>query len=170
MSIKERFFTFLKQKALAPQVDRIARWEKVVIDIPEATRPGENSPVRFNIPREGLKIQGDHLSAAHGVEDALIEHGTMLPQQILLPDPCLKGIGHQPIPASGRRLAELGGEVRSPALMARTQEDIVNDHGRVPAIGPVLPPLRGIGGHVEIGLVVDQLPRSSVIGRRRAPS
>ena len=35
-------------------------WEKMVIDHPGSVRGGENSPVRFNIPREGLKMEGDH--------------------------------------------------------------------------------------------------------------
>jgi epoxyqueuosine reductase QueG len=32
----------------------------MVVDIPEAIRGSENSPVRFNIPREGIKLEGDH--------------------------------------------------------------------------------------------------------------
>ena len=36
------------------------RWEKMVVDISDATRGGENSPVRFNIPREGINLEGDH--------------------------------------------------------------------------------------------------------------
>jgi epoxyqueuosine reductase len=36
------------------------RWEKIVVDIPKSTRGGESSPTRFNIPREGIKLAGDH--------------------------------------------------------------------------------------------------------------
>lgn len=36
------------------------RWEKRVVDIPESTRGRKNSPIRFNIPREGIKLEGDH--------------------------------------------------------------------------------------------------------------
>jgi len=41
-------------------MDRQDSWEKMVVDMPEATRGGESSPVRFNIPREGIKLEGDH--------------------------------------------------------------------------------------------------------------
>jgi ferredoxin len=45
---------------MKPQLKRTDNWEKNVIDRPGALRGGENSPVRFNIPREGLKLKGDH--------------------------------------------------------------------------------------------------------------
>ena len=41
-------------------MNRQDSWEKMVVDIPEATRGGQYSPVRFNIPREGIKLEGDH--------------------------------------------------------------------------------------------------------------
>jgi ferredoxin len=35
-------------------------WEAQVFNYPGALWGGENSPVRFNIPREGIKMEGDH--------------------------------------------------------------------------------------------------------------
>lgn len=35
-------------------------WEASVINRPGALLGGENSPVRFNIPREGIKLEGNH--------------------------------------------------------------------------------------------------------------
>jgi epoxyqueuosine reductase len=35
-------------------------WEANVINRPGVLRGGDNSPVRFNIPKEGLKMKGDH--------------------------------------------------------------------------------------------------------------
>ncbi len=60
MTIKTRLFHIFKQRILKPQMNRQDSWEKIVVDIPEAIRGGENSPVRFNIPREGIKLEGDH--------------------------------------------------------------------------------------------------------------
>jgi len=60
MTVKTRLTNFFKHRVLIPQLKRQDRWEKIVVDIPEATRGGENSPVRFNIPREGIKLEGDH--------------------------------------------------------------------------------------------------------------
>jgi epoxyqueuosine reductase len=60
MTIKARLFHIFKQGILKPQMNRQDSWEMMVVDIPEATRGGENSPVRFNIPREGIKLEGDH--------------------------------------------------------------------------------------------------------------
>ncbi|MBC8504430.1 MAG: [Fe-S]-binding protein [Anaerolineales bacterium] len=60
MKIKTRLIRFFKHRILEPQMGRLNRWEKIVVDIPEATRGGKNSPVRFNIPREGIKLEGDH--------------------------------------------------------------------------------------------------------------
>lgn len=60
MSFKARLFHTFKQRILKPQLNRQEAWEKMVVDIPEATRGGENSPVRFNIPCEGIKLEGDH--------------------------------------------------------------------------------------------------------------
>jgi hypothetical protein len=60
MTFKTRLTNTFKQRILSPQMNRQDAWEKMVVDIPEATRGGENSPVRFNIPREGIKLEGDH--------------------------------------------------------------------------------------------------------------
>ena len=60
MTFKTRLMNFFKQKVLKPQLNRMDRWEKMVVDISDATRGGENSPVRFNIPREGINLEGDH--------------------------------------------------------------------------------------------------------------
>ena len=60
MNTKTRLTNFFKHRILSPQMDRMDRWEQTVVNIPEATRGGENSPVRFNIPREGIRLEGDH--------------------------------------------------------------------------------------------------------------
>ena len=60
MTFKTRLTNKFKQSILAPQINRQDSWEKMVVDIPESTRSGKNSPVRFNIPREGIKLEGDH--------------------------------------------------------------------------------------------------------------
>ncbi len=60
MKFKTRLITTFKQHILKPQMNRQDSWEKRIVDIPEAIRGGENSPVRFNIPREGIKLEGDH--------------------------------------------------------------------------------------------------------------
>jgi NAD-dependent dihydropyrimidine dehydrogenase PreA subunit len=59
MTFKAHLFHTFKQRVLKPQLSRQDRWEKMVVDIPEATRGGENSPVRFNIPRAGIALEGD---------------------------------------------------------------------------------------------------------------
>ena len=41
-------------------MDRQDSWEKMVVDIPESIRGDKNAPVRFNIPREGINLEGDH--------------------------------------------------------------------------------------------------------------
>ena len=61
MTFKTRLIHFFKHRVLEPQLKRQERWEQMVVDIPAATRGGENSPVRFNIPREGIKLEGDHM-------------------------------------------------------------------------------------------------------------
>ena len=60
MNYKTRLTNFFKHRILTPQLERQDSWEKMVVDIPEAIRGGENSPVRFNIPREGINLEGDH--------------------------------------------------------------------------------------------------------------
>jgi ferredoxin len=60
MDLKRRLKHAFKNHILKPQLKRMDAWEKRVVDIPEATRGGDNSPVRFNIPKEGIKMEGDH--------------------------------------------------------------------------------------------------------------
>ena len=60
MAIKNILKQTFKNKLLKPQLKRMDAWEQTVIDRPKAVRGGENSPVRFNIPREGLELEGDH--------------------------------------------------------------------------------------------------------------
>jgi len=58
--MKARLYTIFRQRVLTPQLKRMDAWEASVINRPGALRGGENSPVRFNIPREGIKLEGDH--------------------------------------------------------------------------------------------------------------
>jgi ferredoxin len=60
VNLKKRLKHTFKNRVLKPQLKRMDAWEQRVVDIPEATRGGENSPVRFNIPKEGIKMEGDH--------------------------------------------------------------------------------------------------------------
>ncbi len=60
MTFKSQLIHFFKHRVLKPQLNRQERWEQIVFDLPEATRGGENSPVRFNIPRSGIELEGDH--------------------------------------------------------------------------------------------------------------
>ena len=61
MNLKTRLTNFFKHRILSPQMDRLDRWEKRVVDMTAATRGGENSPVRFNIPRASIALEGDHV-------------------------------------------------------------------------------------------------------------
>lgn len=58
--MKARLYTIFKNRVLKPQLKRMDAWEASVINRPGALRGGENSPVRFHIPREGIKLEGDH--------------------------------------------------------------------------------------------------------------
>jgi len=60
MKLKTRLTNTFKHKILKPQLDRQDSWEKMVVEIPEATRGGASSPSRFNIPRSGIELEGDH--------------------------------------------------------------------------------------------------------------
>ena len=51
---------FFKDHVLRPLLGMLDDWEASVFQRPGALRGGENSPVRFNIPREGLERKGDH--------------------------------------------------------------------------------------------------------------
>ena len=60
MNVKLHLLRTFKNRVLKPQLKRMDAWEKRVVDIPEATRGGGKSPVRFHIPREAIKLEGDH--------------------------------------------------------------------------------------------------------------
>jgi epoxyqueuosine reductase len=60
MSFKTSLTSIFKQRVLKPQINRQERWEQRVVDIPNATRGGDISPMRFNIPRAGIELEGDH--------------------------------------------------------------------------------------------------------------
>ncbi len=60
MKLKSRLIHTFKHRVLKPQMNHMDRWEKTVVDMPEATRGDENSPSRFNIPRAGIALEGDH--------------------------------------------------------------------------------------------------------------
>jgi len=59
MNLKKQMKQVFKDRVMKPLLDRMDRWEANVIERPEALRGGKNSPVRFHIPREGLKLEGD---------------------------------------------------------------------------------------------------------------
>ncbi len=60
MTLKTSLIDFFKHKLLEPQLNRQERWEQMVVDIPDAVRGNEDSPIRFNIPRAGIELEGDH--------------------------------------------------------------------------------------------------------------
>ena len=60
MTFKTHLLNSFKHRVLKPQLNRQDRWEKMVVDIPEATHGAENSPTRFNIPRAGIELEGNH--------------------------------------------------------------------------------------------------------------
>lgn len=60
MTVRRHLTRLFKDHVLKPQLKRLDAWEKAVADMPEGTRGGVSSPVRFNIPREAIKLVGDH--------------------------------------------------------------------------------------------------------------
>ena len=60
MTFKGTLINLFKHKVLKPQLKRQERWEQMVVNIPEAVRGSEDSPSRFNIPRAGIELEGDH--------------------------------------------------------------------------------------------------------------
>jgi hypothetical protein len=60
MVFKTHLKQILKNRILKPQLKRMDAWERIVIGHLGSVRSGDNSPVRCNIPREGLKMKGDH--------------------------------------------------------------------------------------------------------------
>ena len=59
MTVKGRMTQAFKDRVLKPLLNNMDQWEAIVIHRPGALRGGEHSPVRFNIPREGLKLKSD---------------------------------------------------------------------------------------------------------------
>jgi hypothetical protein len=49
-----------RNRIMEPILNRMDAWEASVINRPGALGGGDNSPVRFNIPREGINLDGDH--------------------------------------------------------------------------------------------------------------
>ncbi len=49
-----------QDRVLKPLLKNLDAWEASVNERSGALRGGENSPVRFHIPRESLKLEGDH--------------------------------------------------------------------------------------------------------------
>ena len=52
--------TIFKQLVLQPLMGKMDDWEAKVVNDPNALHGGEESPVRFNIPKEALKMHGNH--------------------------------------------------------------------------------------------------------------
>ena len=59
MKLKRRLKRVFQNRIMKPLLHRMDDWENYVINLPSALRGGEKSPVRFHIPREGLKLEGD---------------------------------------------------------------------------------------------------------------
>lgn len=60
MTIKNRLKRAFQNRVLKPQLEKMDVWEANVTNRPGALRGGADSPVRFNIPKESLKMTGDH--------------------------------------------------------------------------------------------------------------
>lgn len=60
MKLRQRIKQTFKNRVLLPLLNMIDTLELTVINQPSALRGGSNSPVRFNIPHEGMKMEGDH--------------------------------------------------------------------------------------------------------------
>ena len=60
MQFKTRMRNTFKNRVMKPLLKRLDAWEYRIIDRPEALRGGEDSPLRFHIPRKGLKMEGYH--------------------------------------------------------------------------------------------------------------
>jgi hypothetical protein len=59
MNPKRGFTSVFKNYFLKPLLGRLDSWEREVVHRPGALGGNTNSPVRFNIPLEGLKLEGD---------------------------------------------------------------------------------------------------------------
>lgn len=60
MIVKSRLQQAFKNRALKPLLKKMESLEQDVINRPGAFYGGEKSPVRFNIPRERLELEGDY--------------------------------------------------------------------------------------------------------------
>jgi ferredoxin len=60
MKLKSRLKEGFKNNVLKPLLKNLDAWEGSVIDRPGAVQGGDKSPIRFHIPREALKMEGDH--------------------------------------------------------------------------------------------------------------
>lgn len=60
MKLRSRLKNIFQRIVLQPQIGRMDAWEQSVIERLGSLRGDEISPVRFHIPRESLKIKGDH--------------------------------------------------------------------------------------------------------------
>jgi epoxyqueuosine reductase len=60
MSYKSRIRRFFQNRLLKPLIKRLDEWDADVVQRPGSLHGNENSPVRFNIPKESLKLAGDH--------------------------------------------------------------------------------------------------------------
>lgn len=60
MKLRTRIRHALQPRLMMPIINRMMQWEQDVIDMPGAIRGGPDSPHRFNIMLEALKIKGDH--------------------------------------------------------------------------------------------------------------
>ncbi len=59
MNLKRWMITAMQKHAMSPLLDGLDNLERNVIERPGSLCGSENSPVRFNIPREALKMGGD---------------------------------------------------------------------------------------------------------------
>lgn len=60
MTLKNRVKRAFQDRFLKPQLEKMDAWEQEVFNRPGALRGGKNSPIRFDIPKEGFKMEGDH--------------------------------------------------------------------------------------------------------------
>jgi hypothetical protein len=59
MNLKSRFVQSIKDHFLSPMLTRLDNWEAMVKAYPGAIHGTTTSPLRFHIPREGLKLPND---------------------------------------------------------------------------------------------------------------
>jgi epoxyqueuosine reductase len=59
MTLKTRVVQAIKDHFLSPLLVKLDEWESIVNAYPDAIRGIETSPIRFHIPREGLKLPNE---------------------------------------------------------------------------------------------------------------